>query len=230
MKSVNHWRTIPVHNPIMFSWRNCYFVVDIRLWYPSVLSLPKLPITSRIILCIRSANKRRRYDITSSLIGWTHAQKNACYFLCRWITPLFLTTVFHHCVLELNLKRVNKQGQVPLKIYRYILDVFVLLLNCWIKSFGKLHNLNSLLIKIWFEFISTSENLTKSSVLKNISKYHPTAQCTNWNSNKSNMNVLRWHVDINLCMVNDFSVDYFIYHAINLRWYFGFHWHMSFQK
>ena len=27
-----------------------------------------------IILCMRPANERRRYNVTSSLIGWAHAQ------------------------------------------------------------------------------------------------------------------------------------------------------------
>ena len=42
----------------------------------------KLPLTpsfrgySRIILCMRSANERWRYIVTSSLIGWAHAQND----------------------------------------------------------------------------------------------------------------------------------------------------------
>ena len=30
-----------------------------------------------IILCMRPANERRRYKVTSSLIGWAHAQNDA---------------------------------------------------------------------------------------------------------------------------------------------------------
>ena len=157
--------------------------MDTLLRYPSVLPLPKLPITSGIIFCMRSVNERRRYNITSSFIGWTHAQKNACYLLYRWITPLFLTTVFHRCVLELNLKRVNKQCQVPLKIYRYTLDVFVLLLNCWIKSVGKLHNLDGLFIKFSLEYIFNKWKRNKNFRVKK-HQYHPTAQCTNWKQQK----------------------------------------------
>ena len=31
-----------------------------------------------IILCMRPTNERRRYIVTSSLIGWVHAQYNIC--------------------------------------------------------------------------------------------------------------------------------------------------------
>ena len=34
--------------------------------------------TSGITLCIRPANERRRYIVTSSLIGWTHTQIDPC--------------------------------------------------------------------------------------------------------------------------------------------------------
>ena len=33
---------------------------------------------SGIILCMRPANERRRYIVTSSLIGWAHAQNDPC--------------------------------------------------------------------------------------------------------------------------------------------------------
>ena len=31
-----------------------------------------------IILCMHPANERRRYDVTSSLIGWAHTQNDPC--------------------------------------------------------------------------------------------------------------------------------------------------------
>ena len=34
-------------------------------------------IASDIILCIRPTNKRRRYIVTSSLIGWVHTQNDS---------------------------------------------------------------------------------------------------------------------------------------------------------
>ena len=34
-----------------------------------------------IILCMRPANERRRYVVTSSLIGWAHTQKYPCIML-----------------------------------------------------------------------------------------------------------------------------------------------------
>ena len=34
-----------------------------------------------IILCMRPGNKRRRYNVTLSLIGWAHTQYDPCVFL-----------------------------------------------------------------------------------------------------------------------------------------------------
>ena len=33
-----------------------------------------------IILCMRPANERRRYNVTSTLIGWGHSQNHPCSF------------------------------------------------------------------------------------------------------------------------------------------------------
>ena len=33
----------------------------------------------RDILCMRPANERRRYNVTSPLIGWVHTQNDPCY-------------------------------------------------------------------------------------------------------------------------------------------------------
>ena len=40
---------------------------------------------SGIILCMRLVNERRRYNVTSSLIGWAHAQNNLCRIFVRLI-------------------------------------------------------------------------------------------------------------------------------------------------
>ena len=43
------------------------------------LCLCHLPgMGSGIILCMHPANERRRYDVTSSLIGWVHTQNDPC--------------------------------------------------------------------------------------------------------------------------------------------------------
>ena len=40
-----------------------------------------------IILCMRPANERRRYIVTSSLIGWAHTQNDPWWTLCTlWVT------------------------------------------------------------------------------------------------------------------------------------------------
>ena len=46
--------------------------VDNRLGPVSTCSI------SGIILCMRPANERRRYIVTSSLIGWAHTQNDPC--------------------------------------------------------------------------------------------------------------------------------------------------------
>ena len=43
----------------------------------SIVLLKRCPLwKSRIIQCMRSANERRRYHVTSSLIGWVHTQND----------------------------------------------------------------------------------------------------------------------------------------------------------
>ena len=40
-----------------------------------------------IILCMRSTNERRRYIVTSSLIGWAHTQNDPAHYVCRYPRP-----------------------------------------------------------------------------------------------------------------------------------------------
>ena len=44
----------------------------------------KYEFTSRIILCMHPVNKRRRYIVTSALIGWVHTQNDHCTFESTW--------------------------------------------------------------------------------------------------------------------------------------------------
>ena len=39
---------------------------------------PEGVTTAGVILCMRPANERRRYNVTSSLIDWVHAQNDPC--------------------------------------------------------------------------------------------------------------------------------------------------------
>ena len=41
------------------------------------------PSPARIILCLHPANERRRYIVTSSLIGWVHTQNDPCPCWCN---------------------------------------------------------------------------------------------------------------------------------------------------
>ena len=55
----------------------CYiFAVD----FPSshVLHPASVRTMAGIILCMHPANERRRYNVTSSLIGWAHSQTDPC--------------------------------------------------------------------------------------------------------------------------------------------------------
>ena len=46
-----------------------------------------------VILCMCSANERRRYNVTSSLIGWAHSQNDPCDGI-TWCPPH--NTLTHH--------------------------------------------------------------------------------------------------------------------------------------
>ena len=66
-----------------------------------------------IILCMRPANERRRYNVTSSLIGWAHTQNDPCcdfsmariilhnitlskQLRCQWF-EMTLCSLWSHC-------------------------------------------------------------------------------------------------------------------------------------
>ena len=87
-----HWQwanRMTVHVPLKQSWRICMNIShgsttsnDINkqkqsITTSSVYSMAYC-IYSRIILCMRPANERRRYSVTSSLIGWVHIQNDPC--------------------------------------------------------------------------------------------------------------------------------------------------------
>ena len=56
----------------------------------------------RIILCMCPANERRCYNVTSSLIGWTHTQNDPWIQVC--VTKLWIPHGTSHCAA-----RVTKQ-------------------------------------------------------------------------------------------------------------------------
>ena len=82
-------------------WNMCYYVTDLDLHY-SIIPMPKnyadcwnssstkkrifrtYSYPTRIILCIRAANWRRRYIVTLSLICWEHSQNDPCP---TWFMP-----------------------------------------------------------------------------------------------------------------------------------------------
>ena len=57
-------------------------VLTTRLLYSKILK--KKSSHTGIIFCMRPANERRRYIVTSSLIGWAHTQNDHCpYLACK---------------------------------------------------------------------------------------------------------------------------------------------------
>ena len=66
----------------IFSFKKIHFKMSSGKWRPFCLGLNVLTPWAlgkmtefyrlRVILCMRSTNERRRYNVTSSLIGWTH--------------------------------------------------------------------------------------------------------------------------------------------------------------
>ena len=47
-------------------------------------TLPPYHCVCRVIWCMRPANERRRYIVTSSPIGWVHTQKGPCVWIDWW--------------------------------------------------------------------------------------------------------------------------------------------------
>ena len=62
-------------------------LVQIRAWHRTGVyrSFPGTAMAKfgshcyRVIMCMRPANERRRYIVTSSLIGWVHTQNDPCH-------------------------------------------------------------------------------------------------------------------------------------------------------
>ena len=48
-----------------------------------------------MILCMRPANERRRYNVTSSLIGWAHALNGPCLVNCFSGSISYTSALFH---------------------------------------------------------------------------------------------------------------------------------------
>ena len=68
-----------------------YFIMDFEVLSPfrygkRLATLSELANTvyyTGIILVMGSASERRRYNVTSSFIGWAHTQSNPCYTLVK---------------------------------------------------------------------------------------------------------------------------------------------------
>ena len=52
---------------------------------------------AKVILCMRPANERLRYNLTSSLIGWAHAQNDhcVCTMLFQYLEMVLIAHTYH---------------------------------------------------------------------------------------------------------------------------------------
>ena len=55
------------------------------------------PIRDVVTMCLRPANERRRYIVTSYLIGWAHTQNDPCNCVSMFI---FASVVTRTCILR----------------------------------------------------------------------------------------------------------------------------------
>ena len=65
--------------PLLMHWSYCSLAIS-RRWLDMYSNCSWLQVSdfqsAGIILCMGSANERRRYNVTSSLIGWVHSQND----------------------------------------------------------------------------------------------------------------------------------------------------------
>ena len=77
-KKTEMQKVITCHDVLITSW-------TVLPWDVAKWNLPQeaevifdMLTISEFILCMRPANERRRYNVTSSLIGWAHSQNGPC--------------------------------------------------------------------------------------------------------------------------------------------------------
>ena len=81
-------------------------------------------MSSWIILCIPPANERRRYKVTSSVIGWVHSQNDLCVTVNVFLTEMLLSQ---------DMMLLSDHIDAWWRIYRYMhKDNGQVLAWCWI--------------------------------------------------------------------------------------------------
>ena len=66
-----------------------------RVIFVQLQNIPKcVHVVPGIILCMRPANERRRYNVTSSLIGWAHSRYDPDWFALSYVLLCFLFISF----------------------------------------------------------------------------------------------------------------------------------------
>ena len=92
-----------------FTWkRGNAFELKHDKWYS--IGITRTIYAIGIILYMRPANERRRYDVTSSLINWAHAQNTTCLLFPRINKNMVLLSskvAVHFCLLGLINKALN---------------------------------------------------------------------------------------------------------------------------
>ena len=79
------------------------------------------------ILRMRPANERRRHNITSSLIGWSHPQADPCHW--QWLQMLFSVTKMQR-MLTVWLNICNWYGLACMFTFEYLFEI-IWLINAW---------------------------------------------------------------------------------------------------
>ena len=70
--------TVLIHFSWLPIWQICNIKISGHLYCWHNLAIPSSHHNPGIILCMCPANERRRYIVTSSLIGWAHTQNDPC--------------------------------------------------------------------------------------------------------------------------------------------------------
>ena len=117
-----HWRMLTEFEKKLGLGYIGYYIMDFSLLYWCLWVM--------IILCMRPANERRRYNVTSSLIGWPHTQNDPCVGYVRHRHA----TIYVHGMIEIITETMELSGgkihQLHVRRVLYILQHPLLYLIC----------------------------------------------------------------------------------------------------
>ena len=111
-----------------------YFIGDFRTQRkPSYCSFSKnYVLATEIILVMDSVNQRRRYNVTSSIIGWSHIQNDICAVTAQHLTISAIENKYHaYCAFaeaempfyEISITGCTGSSGVSDEIFNTVLDI-----------------------------------------------------------------------------------------------------------